>query len=335
MAEMNQQFVLSSRPVGFPKESDFELKEQAIPDLGDGEFIIRTHFLSVDPYMRGRMNVGRSYARGVEIDEVMTGGIVGEVVASKHPDYSEGDFVQDNLGWQTHGVSNGNGARKVNPDLAPISTSLGVLGMPGMTAYFGLLTVSTPKEGETVVVSGASGAVGSLVGQIAKIKGCRAVGIAGSDEKIDYIVKDLGFDGGFNYKTTDDYVAALESLCPDGIDVYFDNVGGSITDAVFQLFNLHARTSVCGQISQYNLEKPEQGPRLLWNFIAKRLKVEGLLVTDFMDRYDEGMKDMAAWIQSGKISYREDVIEGFENAPQAFIGMLQGDNIGKRLVKVV
>ena len=335
MSEENIRIVLASRPQGVPTEDNFRLETAPIPDLKEGEILIRTRFLSVDPYMRGRMNAGASYAPGVELDEVMVGGAVGDVVASCHPHFSEGDVAQAPIGWQSHGVACGEDAHKVDPRLGPISTALGVLGMPGMTAYFGLLDVGQPCAGETVVVSGAAGAVGSLVGQIAQIKGCRTVGIAGSDAKVDYICNDLGFAGGFNYKTASDYGEALGPLCPDGIDVYFDNVGGSVSDAVFLQLNIGARISVCGQISQYNLKRPERGLRQTWLFITKRLSMRGFLVFDFAERYAEALHALAGWVQEGKLSYREDIVDGLENAPAAFIGMLQGDNTGKRLVRVV
>lgn len=335
MSEENIRIVLASRPQGVPTEDNFRLDTAPIPDPKEGEILIRTRFLSVDPYMRGRMNAGASYAPGVELDEVMVGGAVGDVVASCHPHFSEGDVAQAPIGWQSHGVACGEDAHKVDPRLGPISTALGVLGMPGMTAYFGLLDVGQPCAGETVVVSGAAGAVGSLVGQIAQIKGCRAVGIAGSDAKVDYICNDLGFAGGFNYKTASDYGEALGPLCPDGIDVYFDNVGGSVSDAVFLQLNIGARISVCGQISQYNLKRPERGLRQTWLFITKRLSMRGFLVFDFAERYAEALHALAGWVQEGKLSYREDIVDGLENAPAAFIGMLQGDNTGKRLVRVV
>jgi NADPH-dependent curcumin reductase CurA len=332
--DQNTRIVLAQRPVGYPKPKDFKIVRSQIPDPVEGEFLLKTCYLSVDPYQRGRMNEGASYAPGVSLGEVMTGGIVGEVVRTNHADYQEGDVVQANLGWQEYAISDGTGARKVDPTLAPISTSLGVLGMPGATAYFGLLEIGKPLWGETVLVSGAAGAVGSLVGQIAKIKGCRAVGIAGSNEKVEYIINELGFDDGYNYKTTSDHGEALKSCCPEGVDVYFDNVGGVITDAVFPRLNEKGRISICGQISQYNLEDPEQGPRHLWHLIVKRLRVQGFLVFDFADRYAEALTQMAAWIGEGKLKYREDIVEGIENAPAAFIGMLSGDNIGKRLIKV-
>jgi NADPH-dependent curcumin reductase CurA len=231
-------------------------------------------------------------------------------------------------------VSKGSAVRKVDPDLAPISTALGVLGMPGLTAYFGLLEVGQPNEDEVVVVSGAAGAVGSIVGQIAKIKGCRVVGVAGTSSKVAHIVDELGFDAAFNYKKVIDYSTELKRQCSDGIDVYFDNVGGQISDAVFPLMNVFGRISVCGQISQYNLALPEPGPRIMWHFIAQRLRMRGFLVFDFEEKYPEALKQMSVWVNEGKIKYREDIWEGLENAPEAFIDMMQGGNMGKRVVKV-
>ena len=334
MRDQNTRIALARRPVGYPKPKDFEIVRSQMPEPAEGEFLLKTRYLSVDPYQRGRMNEGTSYAPGVALGEVMTGGIVGEVVQSNHADYQVGNVVQANLGWQEYAISDGNGARKVDPTLAPISTSLGVLGMPGATAYFGLLEIGKPLWGETVLVSGAAGAVGSLVGQIAKIKGCRAVGITGSDEKIAYITDELGFDDAYNYKTAGDHGESIQSTCPQGADVYFDNVGGVITDAVFARMNEKGRIVICGQISQYNLEAPEQGPRHLWHLIVKRLRVQGFLVFDFADKYAEALSQMAAWVSEGKLKYREDIVEGLENAPAAFIGMLSGDNMGKRLIKV-
>lgn len=335
MSSNNRQFVLAARPVGLPKESDFKLVETPIPTPQENQFVARALYLSVDPYMRGRMNDVKSYAPAVQIGEVMVGGVVSQVTESKHPGFQVGDIVSGNFCWQEYALSDGKGVRKVDPNLAPISTALGVLGMPGLTAYFGLLDICNPQPGETVVVSGAAGAVGSFVGQIAKIKGCRVVGIAGSDDKIDYLVNELDFDAAFNYKTVENYYGKLRELCPKGIDVYFDNVGGEITDAVLRQINLKARISICGQISQYNLEKPELGPRLLGMLIVSRAKIEGFLVSDYAARFDEGIQPLAAWIKDGKLQYRENVIEGFENMPRAFIGLLQGENTGKQVVKTV
>lgn len=330
----NRKFTLASRPVGMPKDSDFKLVESPVLSPNDGEMLVKTLYVSVDPYMRGRMNDAKSYAAPVEIGGVMVGGVVGEVVESAHPKFMAGEIVQGEFGWQEYAISNGKGIRKIDPAIAPISTALGVLGMPGLTAYFGLLDIGAPKSGETVLVSGAAGAVGSIVGQIAKIKGCRAVGIAGDDKKTRYVVDELGFDGAFNYRTTKNYVEKLRELCPKGVDVYFDNVGGTITDAVIPVLNTRARMSICGQISQYNLEKPETGPRWLWALIVKQARAEGFLVFQFADRFQEASVEMAGWIREGKLKYKEDIVEGFEKLPRAFIGMLEGDNTGKRLVKV-
>lgn len=330
----NRKFTLASRPVGMPKESDFKLVEAPVMQPNAGEMLVKSLYISVDPYMRGRMNDAKSYAAPVEIGGVMVGGVAGEVIESNNPRFAVGDIVQGEFGWQEYTISNGKGVRKVDPSIAPISTALGVLGMPGLTAYFGLLDIGKPKAGETVLISGAAGAVGTIVGQIAKLKGCRVIGIAGDDAKVRYLIEELGFDGAFNYKTTKNYVEKLKELCPQGVDVYFDNVGGSITDAVIPLLNTHARISVCGQISQYNVEKPEVGPRWLWALIVKQARVEGFLVFQFFDQFPQAATEMANWIEEGKLKYKEDIVEGFENLPKAFIGMLQGDNTGKRLVKV-
>jgi len=326
---------LAARPVGFPKDSDFKLVESPQPTPKEGEFLVRIIYMSVDPYMRGRMNDAASYAAPVQLGEVMGGGAVGKVISSNNNNFPEGTIVEGPFGWQEYAVSSGQGVRKIDPKLAPISTALGVLGMPGLTAYFGLLDICNPQPGETVVVSGAAGAVGSLVGQIAKIKGCRAIGIAGADDKVAYLTDELGFDAAFNYKTVTDYYKKLKELCPKGIDVYFDNVGGPITDAVFGLINTKARVSICGQISQYNLEQPEMGPRIiLVSLLVKQAKAEGFLVFQYANRYAEGLKQMAEWILQGKLKYREDIEHGIENAPRAFMEMLKGRNTGKQLVKL-
>jgi NADPH-dependent curcumin reductase CurA len=328
-----RRFLLSARPVGLPKESDFKLVEAPLPSPQPGEVLVRTVYLSVDPYMRGRITGVRTYADPVLVGDVMVGGTVGQVIEPRDPSLQPGDYVVGYWGWQDHAVAPAAALQKLDPQLAPVSTALGVLGMPGMTAYFGFLEICHPKAGETVVVSGAAGAVGSLVGQIARIEDCRVIGIAGADDKIKYIINDLGFDGAFNYKTTSDYVASLRELCPKGIDCYFDNVGGAISDAVFALLNPFARVSVCGQISQYNLQAPEQGPRLFGQILVRQLKVEGFIVTRFQERFREGVAQMAQWIKEGRIKYHEDIVEGFEKTPRAFIDMLEGKNTGKMLVK--
>jgi NADPH-dependent curcumin reductase CurA len=334
MANVNRQITLAGRPSGFPKPSDFKMVETPVPEPGPGQFLLRTIYLSVDPYMRGRMTDRPSYAPPVQIGEVMVGGAVGKVVRSGLPDFPEGAIVEGPFGWQEYAVSDGSGARLVDPAVAPISTALGVLGMPGLTAYFGLLDVGEPKPGETVLVSGAAGAVGSVVGQIARIKGCRAVGVAGSEDKVRYLTGELGFDAAFNYKTTDNFVRAIREVCPAGVDVYFDNVGGALTDAAFLTMNLKARISICGQMSQYNLERPEMGPRLLWNLIVKRARLEGFLVSDFAPRFKAAGRQLAEWHRAGHIKYRETIADGLPDAPAAFLGMLRGDNVGKQLVRV-
>jgi NADPH:quinone reductase len=334
MSTVNRQITLASRPAGMPTESDFRLVESPVPKAGAGEALIRSLYLSVDPYMRGLISGRSAYAKPVHPGEVMVGGVAGRVIESNDPRLSAGDIVEGMLGWQEYAVAPAKSLRKIDPDSAPVSTSLGVLGMPGLTAYFGLLDICHPQPGETVVVSAAAGAVGSLVGQIARIKRCRAVGIAGGDEKIRYITGELGFNGGFNYRTETDYAGKLRELCPNGIDIYFDNVGGPITDAVLAQINTRARIAVCGQISQYNAEKPEMGPRWLGQLVVKQAKAEGFLVFQFADRYEEALRQLSAWLREKRIRYREDIVEGLENAPRAFIGLMEGRNIGKRLVKL-
>lgn len=331
---MNRQITLAARPAGYPKESDFRLVEKPSPTPGPGEMLIRIIYLSLDPYMRGRMNQTESYAPPMEIGDVMVGGTVGKVLQSNHPGFVKGDIVEGMLGWQEYAVSDGSGLRKIDPQVAPVSTALGVLGMPGLTAYFGLLEVANPKPGETVVISGAAGAVGSAAGQIAKIKGCRVVGVAGSDAKINYLVGELGLDAAFNYRSVENYYQVLHEICPEGIDVYFDNAGGAITDAVFRLLRPRARVAICGQISQYNLEEPEMGPRLLPHLLVKQARAEGFLVFQFADRYEEALKQLTQWLKEGKLKYREDIVDGIGNAPGAFIAMLHGRNMGKQLVKL-
>ncbi len=333
-ARRNRRIVLAARPPGVPRESDFELVDAPMPEPGPGEVLVRGIYLSLDPYMRGRMRDAKSYTPPTALGDVMPGGVVGKVMASNDPDFGAGDIVEGALGWQEFAVSEGKALRPVDPALAPISTALGILGMPGMTAYFALLEIGRPKAGETVVVSAAAGAVGGLVGQIAKIEGCRAVGIAGSDAKCGYVTDELGFDAAINYKTAGDLDAALTEACPGGVDVYFDGVGGAITDAVLGHINLKARIVICGQISQYNLEKPEMGPRNLRILLVNRARMEGFLVFDYADRYPEGLARMSAWLRDGRLEYREDIVEGLERAPAAFIGLLQGRNFGKQLVKL-
>jgi NADPH-dependent curcumin reductase CurA len=331
---MNRQITLAARPTGFPKPSDFRLVEVPVPSPGDNEFLIQAIYLSVDPYMRGRMSDADSYAAPIRLGDVIVGESVGRVLESNHPKFPPGSFVSGMFGWQEYAVSNGQGVRRIDPELAPISTALHVLGMPGLTAYFGLFDVCRPQAGETVVVSAAAGAVGSIVGQLAKLTGCRTVGVAGSDKKIDYLTGELAFDAGLNYKTAENLLAAYKDRCPEGIDVYFDNVGGPVTDAVFPCLNLHARVAVCGQISQYNVAQTELGPRLFWHLIVKRATVKGFLVMDYAPRFREAMTQLTDWFLAGKLKYRERIAQGIENAPVAFMEMMQGANIGKQLVQL-
>jgi NADPH-dependent curcumin reductase CurA len=326
--------VLVRRPPGEPAESDFRVEEVAMPEPRHGEVLVKVAYLSLDPYQRGRMRDAASYASPVGLGEVMTGGIVGEVVKSSNPRFKEGDIVEDRLGWQEYAIGGAPSMRKVDASLAPISTANGVLGMPGMTAYFGLLEVGQPKPGETVVVSAASGAVGQVVGQIGKIMGCRVVGIAGGARKCAFVKDELGFDACVDYKTANDLDVALRSACPNGPDVYFDNVGGEISDSVLRNINFFGRVALCGSISQYNATTPPMGPRLLGTFVGKRVRAQGFIVTDFANRYEPAMRQMAEWIRSGKLKYREDVVQGIDKAPRAFIGLLRGENFGKMLVKM-
>ena len=334
MPTMNRQITLADRPVGMPKVSDFHQVESAMPHAGRGEVLVQTLYLSVDPYVRGRLTGVTTYARGLDLGEVIVGGVVGRVLETNDPRCNAGDIVEGMLGWQEYAAAPAKSLRKVDPAAGPISSSLYVLGMPGLTAYFGLLEICKPQPGETVVVSGAAGAVGSLVGQIARIKRCRAIGIAGTEEKVRFLVDELGFDAAFNYRETTDYDSKLKELCPNGVDVYFDNVGGPITDAVMRRIGSHARVAVCGQISQYNAVEPEMGPRWLSQLVIRQAKVEGFLVTQFADRFEAGLHQLSTWLKEKRLHYREDVVEGLEKAPQAFIRMLEGKNIGKQLVKV-
>src|SRR4029077_2485986 len=326
--------VLVRRPEGEPTESDFRIEQVSMPEPGPRQILVRNIYMSLDPYMRGRMRDTKSYAAPVEIGEVMTGGTVGEVVTSNHPDYKVGDIVEDRLGWQGYGIGPGPAARKVDPALAPISTANGVLGMPGMTAYFGLYEVGRPKAGETVVVSAASGAVGQLVGQLAKLAGCRAVGIAGGAQKCGFVKDTLGFDACIDYKAETHLSEAVKAACPNGVDVYFDNVGGIVSDAVFLNLNFWARVALCGSISQYNVAAPEFGPRLLGLFVGRRVNMRGLIVWDFNGQYGAAMRQMGEWVRSGRLKYKEDIVEGLEKAPGAFIGLLRGENFGKLQVKL-
>jgi len=334
MPPVNRQITLADQPVGLLKESDFRLVESPIPHAGAGEVLVRTLYLSLDPYLRARFSGRPTSAQNLTPGEVVAGGVVGQVIESHDPRMAPNDIVEGLLGWQEYATAHAKTLRKIDPDIAPIPTALYALGMPGLTAYFGLLDICHPQPGETVLVSAAAGAVGSLVGQIAKIKRCRAVGITGSDQKVRFLTDELGFDAAFNYRETNNYQARLKQVCPNGVDVYFDNVGGAVTDEVIRCLNTRARIALCGQISQYNAERPEMGPRWLDQLIIKQARMEGFLVSQFSTRFEDGLRQLAIWLHQEKIRYHEDIVEGIENAPRAFIGMLSGENIGKRLVRV-
>ena len=334
MHDTTREWHLAERPQGEPDADCFELQETELPEPNPGELLVRVTYLSVDPYMRGRMSAGESYAEPWAVGDVLKGGVVGEVVESHSEAYSEGDLVTGEGRWGEYSLLDAGEVAPVDPAVADQPAYLGTLGMPGRTAYFGLLEVGEPKPGDTVVVSGAAGAVGSVVGQIAKLNGCHVVGFAGSEEKDDWLTDDLGFDAAINYKSTDDYSAALAEAAPEGVDVYFDNVGGPITDAVFPQLNLDARVAVCGQIAHYNDETVPTGPRKLPQIIAPRATVEGLLVGDFVTRFGEASEQLGKWVAAGDLQHRETVVDGLENAPDAFLGLFSGDNIGKQVVQV-
>lgn len=324
---------LVNRPQGMPTKADFEFVEKEISSPGENEVLLRTLYLSVDPYMRGRMNDVKSYIAPFELNKPITGGVLAEVVDSRSDTFKQGDIVTGNLRWAEYQLVNEKLLRKVDPSVAPITTSLGVLGLTGLTAYFGLLDIGKPQEGETVVISGAAGAVGSIAGQIAKIKGAKAVGIAGSDEKIDYLLNELDFDAAVNYKK-DSFQEDLKKALPKGVDVYFDNVGGDVSDAVMSQLNSHARITLCGSISSYNNVGQDVGPRMQSKFIKTSSMMKGFTLGDYTSDFSTGATALAQWIKEGKLQYEETIVEDFENTPDAFFGLFKGTNLGKQLVKV-
>ena len=334
---INRRITLAARPRGAPKPDDFATVDDAVPAPGDGEMLLRTVYLSLDPYMRGRMNDTRSYVPPVRLGDTMEGGAVSVVEESRHPKFSDGDIVFGYTGWQRYAVSNGKGMRTVDPSIAPVSTALGILGMPGLTGYVGLLDLGQPKEGETVVVSAATGAVGSLVGQIAKLEGCRVVGVAGAEAKCRYAVDTLGLDACVSHRDAD-LAAALKEACPDGIDIYYENVGGKVFDAVIGRMNVHGRIPVCGGIAHYNDTGPPPGPDRLAGamriILTRRLTVRGFIIFDHHHRIPDFTRDVSGWLRDGRIVYREDVVDGIDNAVEAFLGLLRGENFGKLVVKV-
>lgn len=332
MDGLSREIRLVSRPTGFPGADLFECVECPISDPGEGQVLIRNAYFSVDPYMRPRMNDVRSYVAPFTLGEPMTGGAVGRVMASRHESLSEGDWVLHGLGWREWALSEGARVRKIDAQLAPVSTALGVLGMPGFTAYHGLFAIGEPQPGETVFVSGAAGAVGSAAGQMAKIAGCRVIGSAGSPEKVAWL-EELGFDAAFNYREQP-VRAALKEAAPDGIDVYFDNVSGDHLEAAIGALHNYGRVVACGSISRYNDVEPTSGPRNMFMVVTKRLKLQGYIINDHYDRFPAFLEIATGWVRDGRLRYRETVIDGIENAPDAFVGLLRGENVGKMLVKV-
>lgn len=332
MSETNKQILLASRPTGWVEEANFKLAETPVPQIADGQVLVRNHWLSLDPYMRGRMNDTKSYAAPVKLGDVMIGGTAGEVVASKHPKFAVGDKVVGMLGWQLYGVSDGTMLMKVDDRHIPLSAYLGTVGMPGVTAWYGLMDICQPKAGETVVVTAASGAVGSVVGQLAKMKGCRAVGIAGGAEKCRYVIDELGFDACVDYKAGNLW-KDIKAATPDGIDCLFENVGGEIFDTLLGRMNAFSRIALCGLIAQYNGEPWPM--KNIGSVLINRIRMQGFIVSEHMERWPIALQELGQGVATGKIKYRETVAQGLENAPQAFMGLLKGANLGKQLVKLI
>jgi NADPH-dependent curcumin reductase CurA len=332
MSAVGKEIRLVARPQGFPSEELFEVAEARVPEPAEGQVLIRNAYFSVDPYMRPRMNDVRSYVAPFTLGEAMTGGAVGRVAVSRNPRYAEGDWVLHQLGWREWALSDGSALRRLDASVAPVSTALGVLGMPGFTAWYGLFVLGLPVEGETVLVSGAAGAVGSAAGQMARIAGCRVIGSAGSEAKLDWL-RELGFDEVFNYRESSPR-HALAELAPDGIDIYFDNVGGDHLEAAIGAARTHGRIVACGSIARYNDAEPAPGPRNMFMIVTKRIRMQGFIISDHFERFGEFAREAGEWLRDGRLQYRETVVEGIENAPKAFLGLLRGENIGKMLVKV-
>ena len=332
-AGVNRQIILAARPDGNPKQSDFALREAAMPEPGAGQLLVRTLWLSLDPYMRLRIAEGGQYYPAVPLGDVMIGGGLSRVVESNHAGFAAGDYIEAYTGWQDYATVGGAEARKVDPALGPLSTALGVLGMPGLTAYLGLIDVGAPEPGDTVVVSAAAGAVGAVVGQVARIAGCRAVGLAGSARKIAYLRDELGFDAAINYKAQE-IGAALDAACPDGINVYFENVGGAVAEAVYPRLAKHARVVICGGVSQYNLKAPQTTVSNLQNILFTEARVGGFNIFSYEARYEDALGRLARWLAEGRLKYKEDVVDGLENAATAFLRFFDGETFGKLLVRV-
>ncbi len=334
MAEtLSREIRLKNRPMGTPSENDFELTEVLIPEISEGQILVRNVYMSVDPYMRGRMGERESYIAPFELGKPLEGGAVGQVIESRSGQFRMGDYVLSNMGWREFFVTDGSDLVRIDPVVAPVQNYLGILGMPGLTAYVGLLDIGKPAKGETIFVSTAAGAVGSVACQIAKIKGCRVVGSTGSEEKSDWLTDEAGIDGAFNYKKSENLIEDLRRFCPEGIDVYFDNVGGTHLEAAIELMNNHGRIVLCGMISIYNATRPPRAPRNLISAITKRLTLKGYIVNDHNDRLPEFLEDMSRWIKEGRIKWKETVVLGIEHAPEAFLGLFSGESFGKMLVR--
>lgn len=329
-----EQIILKSRPKGLPTLENFKMEKTELPKIKDNEVLLEGMYYSVDPYMRGRMNDTKSYIPPFETGKPLSGGVVAKVIESKSEKFQVGDVITGNLPWRKKMIAAEKDIQKIDSTVAPASYYLGILGMTGLTSYFGLMHIGKPKAGETVVVSGAAGAVGMVVGQIAKIQGCRVIGIAGSDDKIDMLKEEFGFDDAINYKTTTDMKKAIAKACPKGVDVYFDNVGGDISDAIMMNLNFQARVVICGQISLYNSTETPMGPRLQPILLTRSVLMQGFIVSDFQSDFPEGIQHLVSWIKEGKLNFKETVVHGFDKLPEALLGLFKGDNTGKMIVKV-
>jgi NADPH-dependent curcumin reductase CurA len=331
---MNKVILLNKRPVGKPALTDFRFSSDAIPVPTSGDVLLKTLYVSVDPYLRGRMSDSKSYVPSFEIGKPIQSGIIAEVIDSNHSEFTKGDFVSGMLEWKEYQISDGKGLKKIDQNISALSSYLGIMGMTGITAYLGLIEIGAPKAGETIVVSGAAGAVGSVVGQIGKILGCTVVGITGSDEKAELLKSKFKFDNAINYKTSPDLSKAIKNACPNGVDIYFDNVGGDISDAVLANINKHARLPVCGAISLYNETKAPVGPRIQTILLTKSAMMRGFIVGDFASKFPEAVRQLAVWLKEAKLTYSETIVYGFENIPQAFLDLFEGKNEGKMIVKI-
>lgn len=330
---MNKMILLANRPVGKPAASDFKFEDIDVPSPKDGEVLLKTIYVSVDPYLRGRMSDAKSYVAPFELNKPMSSAIIAEVTESRNPDFKVGDFITAGLDWKLFQTSNGRGLTKVDPSVS-LSAYLGALGMTGLTALMGLQEIGKPKSGETLVVSGAAGAVGSIVGQIGKIMGCRVIGIAGSDEKTEALKSKFGFDEAINYKTTENMQEAIAAAAPEGVDIYFDNVGGDISDAVIFNMNKYGRIAICGTISSYNDTEASTGPRLQPYILKNSMIMQGFIVSNYADKFPEGVKQLSEWLKAGKLQYSETIVNGFDQIPQAFLDLFEGKNEGKMVVKI-